>query len=224
VIVERWNDLAFVDPFRRVRDIVRFLHDALTGDKVTRTYETFTVNGFRLGLVPEVKPKVMVAALRPGMLALAGRESDGAIVNWLSASDVARVAPIVHGEGDGREIVARIFVCPSTDAEAVRAGARFLIAAYLNVPVYAEFHRWLGNSHYLQGMWDAWAAGDRKAAIAAIPDEFVDQTVVWGTPQQCREGIDRYFANGVTTSSLALMPLAPFDYWEAVRTLAPALP
>jgi probable F420-dependent oxidoreductase len=223
VIVERWNDIEFSEPFRRVRDVVRFLHHALTGEKVTRTYDTFEVNGFRLGLVPDVLPKIMVAALRPGMLALAGRESDGAIVNWLSAADVTRVASIVNAEGDGKELVARIFVCPSTDADAVRAGARFLMAAYLNVAVYAEFHRWLGNAHYLQPMWDAWAAGDRKAALVAIPDEFIDQLVIWGTPGQCRAGIDRYFANGVTTSSLALMPLAPFDYWDAVRALAPQL-
>ena len=26
----------------------------------------------------------------------------------------------------------------------------------------------------------------------------------------------------LTTSSLALMPLAPFDHWEAVRALAPS--
>jgi len=48
------------------------------------------------------------------------------------------------------------------------AAAKFAIAAYLNVPVYAEFHRWLGRGDQLQGMWDAWKAGDRKAALAAF--------------------------------------------------------
>ena len=60
--------------------------------------------------------------------------------------------------------MARIFVCPSENAEVVRAAARYAIAAYLNVPVYAEFHRWLGRTEQLQPMWDAWGAGDRKAA------------------------------------------------------------
>ena len=35
--------------------------------------------------------------------------------------------------------MARLFVCPSTDTDEVRAKARFAIAAYLNVPVYADF-------------------------------------------------------------------------------------
>ena len=93
--------------------------------------------------------------------------------------------------GEEREIVARIFVCPSENAEVVRAGARFAIAAYLNVPVYAAFHEWLGRGETAQGMWAAWKAGDRKAALAAIPDEVVDELVVHGSPAQCRERIQR---------------------------------
>ncbi len=221
VIVERWNGVPFVEPYKRVRDMVRFLKAALGGEKVTQTYDTFEVQGFKLGVRPEVLPKILVAALRPGMLRLAGREADGAIINWLSAEDVSKVAPIVQAEGPDKEIVCRIFVCPSDDLEAVRAGAKFAIAAYLNVPVYAAFHEWLGRGDVLGGMWEAWKAGDRKAALAAIPDSLVDELVVHGTPEQCRARIQHYFDNGVTSSSLALMPLAPFDHWEAVRALAP---
>lgn len=224
VIVERWNGVPFVEPYKKVRDIVRFLHDALSGEKVAKSYDTFEVNGFKLGVRPEVKPKILVAALREGMLKLAAREADGAIINWLSPDDARRVAGVVkeHG-GEDKEIVARIFVCPSENTEAVRAGARFAIAAYLNVPVYAAFHQWLGRGEQLQGMWDAWSAGDRKAALAAIPDEVVDQLVVHGSPAECRRTIQAYFDNGVTTSSLAIMPLDPaLDHWEAVRALSPS--
>ncbi len=225
VIVERWNGVPFVDPYKKVRDVVRFLHDVFKGDKVAKIYDTFEVQGFRLGIRPEQPPPILVAALREGMLRLAGREADGAIINWLSAGDVTRVAGIVRDAADGedREIVARIFVCPSENVDVVRASAKFAIAAYLNVPVYAEFHRWLGRGDQLQGMWDAWAAGDRKAAVAAIPDEVVDQLVVHGSPKSCRATIQRYFDNGVTTSSLAIMPLdRELDFWEAVRGLAPS--
>ena len=225
VIVERWNSIPFVEPYKKVRDIVRFLRDALTGEKVTTTYDTFDIKGFRLGVRPEQQPPILVAALREGMLRLAGREADGAIINWLAPADVARVVPVVRDAagGDEREIVARIFVCPSENVDAVRAGARFAIAAYLNVPVYAEFHRWLGRGEQLQGMWDAWAAGDRKAAMAAIPDAVVDDLVVHGSPAQCRARIREYFDNGVTTSSLAILSFDPdLPFWEAARSLAPS--
>jgi len=222
VIVERWNGIPFQEPYKRVRDVVRFLRDAFTGEKVSRQYDTFSVEGFRLGVRPEVTPPILVAALRERMLRLAAREGDGAIINWLSADDVTKVAAIVRAERPDAEVVARIFVCPSADAEKVREGARRAIAAYLNVPVYAEFHRWLGRSDVLGDMWAAWSAGDRKAALAAIPDHVVDELIVHGPPEACRDQIARYFDNGVSTSSLALMPLAPFDHAEVVRALSPS--
>jgi probable F420-dependent oxidoreductase len=224
VIVERWNGIPFADPYRRTRDVLRFLRPALAGEKVTATFDTFDIQGFKLGLPPLEQPvPILVAALREGMLRLAGREGDGAIINWLSAEDVAKVAKIVHAAGDGRpkEIVARIFVAPSEDRDAVYTGARFAIAAYLNVPVYVAFHEWLGRGEALSGMWRAWQAGDRKAALAAIPDSVIDELIVWGSPAQCREHIQRYVDAGVTTPALSIMPFGGVDARAAIRDLAP---
>ena len=126
VIIEKWNAIPFVEPYKKVRDVVRFLQDALTGEKITKQYDTFNIDGFRLGIKPEVKPQILVAALREGMLKLAGREADGAIINWLSADDVTKVAAVVNeaakksSNPGEREIVARIFVCPSENADLVR--------------------------------------------------------------------------------------------------------
>ena len=222
VIVENWNGIPFEEPYKRTRDVARFLRRALTGEKVSEKYDGFEVNGFTLRRVPQEQPPILIAALRPGMLRLAGREGDGAIINWLSAEDVATVKPYVEEGGAQKEIVARIFCCPNPDAEVVRAEAKRAIAAYLNVPVYADFHRWLGRSEDLEGMWNYWAAGDRKAALDAIPDRVVDQLIVHGTPEQCREHIDRYHAMGVTTSAISIMPFGGIDPIEAARDLAPA--
>ena len=143
------------------------------------------------------------------MLRLAGKEADGTIINWLAPNDVPKVAEIINQFGDAKEIVARIFVCPSENAEVVRRAARYAIAAYLNVPVYAAFHAWLGRSAQLQPMWSHWQAGDRHAALAAIPDEVVDALIVHGSPAACRARIQQYHDNGVTTSALAILPLDP---------------
>ena len=224
VIVERWNGVPFERPYYKVRDMVRFLRDAFTGEKVSQRYDTFEIQGFRLGIKPEQPPKLLVAGLRSGMLAMAGREADGAIINWLAPEDVPTVAGIVHDAagGDEREIVARIFVCPSDNAEVVRASAKYAIAAYMNVPVYAAFQEWLGRGEMFAEMWAAWKAGDRKAALAAIPDEAVDELVVHGSPEVCRARVQEYFDQGVTTSSLAILPLDPdLKHWDAVAALAP---
>ena len=220
VIVERWNGLAFDRPYQRVRDTARFLRAALSGGKVSERYPTFAVDGFRLQLVPEQPPTLLIAALRPGMLRLAGRESEGAVVTWLSAGDVRTVAPYVREAGPGKQVVARIYLAATGDAGAARAIARRAIAAYLTVPVYKAFHQWLGRGERLQAMWRAWEAGDRKGALAAIPDEVVDELVVHGPPERCREQVARYVEAGVTTPVLNLLPTGG-DLREAVRALAP---
>jgi alkanesulfonate monooxygenase SsuD/methylene tetrahydromethanopterin reductase-like flavin-dependent oxidoreductase (luciferase family) len=184
------------------------------------------INGFRLGIRPEVAPPILVAALRQGMLELAGREADGAIVNWLSADDVSTVAPIVRRfaekpDGSDKEIAARIFVCPTEDVDLARAVGRYAIAAYLTVPVYAAFHEWLGRGEQLAGLWEHWKAGDRPAALEAIPDSLIDELIVHGSAAECRAHVQRYVDNGVSTPVLAVLPVPGLDLRQALRDLAP---
>ena len=73
-IVENWNAVPFEKPYQRVRDTIRFLRAALSGEKVTADYETFSVKGFRLDVPISEMPPILVGALRGGMLRLAGRE------------------------------------------------------------------------------------------------------------------------------------------------------
>ena len=102
VIVERWNGVPFEEPYKKVRDIVRFLKDALTGEKIKHAYDTFEINGFKLGVRPEQTPPILVAALREGMLRLAGREADGAIINWLSPTTWPPSRRVVRDAAGGR--------------------------------------------------------------------------------------------------------------------------
>lgn len=221
VIVERWNAVPFEAPYARVRDTLRFLRRALAGEKVDERYASFAVQGFRLQMAPLAEPPpILLAALREGMLRLAGREGDGAILNWLSAEDVERVAPIVHAGGPGKQIVARLFVIPTADRALARAIGRRAAAAYLTVPVYAAYHAWLGRGEVVAKVSALWNAGDRKGAVEAIPDEVVDALVIHGPPEACREHVERYRAAGVTLPVLAL--LHADDLRTALRQLAPA--
>ena len=206
VVVGDWNAVPFERPYERSRDVLRFLRAALAGELVDGAFDTFAVRRFRLERTPEVPPKLLLAGLRARMLRLAAAEADGAILNWLSAEDVATARAELAGAPEGFEVAARIFVCPTADADEARLIGRRLITSYLTVPAYAAFHRWLGRGEVLTPMWDAWAAGDRKGALKAIPDEVVDALIVNGSPEQCREHVRRYAGAGVTTPIIALLP------------------
>lgn len=210
-IVEGWNGLPFRKPLTRVREMVRFLRQALAGERVVFEGETFTVRGFRLTRPPSQPVRIHVAALRPGMLRVAGEEADGVIVNWLSTDDVRRSVSIVHeaARAAGRnpsdiEVSARLMVLvDSPTAEAVQ-GMRRVITGYLTVPVYKAFHQWLGRSELLAPMWEAWETGDRRAALEAVPEQVIHDLIVMGSPAERREHILRYMEAGVDTAFLAL--------------------
>ncbi|UQU68445.1 LLM class F420-dependent oxidoreductase [Couchioplanes caeruleus] len=205
VVVGDWNAAEFARPYARSRDMLRFLRAALAGQTVDEAYETFQVRRFRLERPPAVPPQILLAALRPGMLRLAAAEADGVILNWLAATDVPQALAEAKTDNADFDVVARIFVCPTEDAAYARAVGRRMIAAYLTVPAYLEFHRWLGREPVLAPMWTAWAAGDRKAALAAIPDEVVDELIVHGSPEQCRDHVQRYGDAGVKVPVMALI-------------------
>ena len=218
VIVEQWNGIPLAKPYQRSRDTLRFLRAALAGERVSEEYETFSVQGFRLEAAPQPPPALALAALRPGMIALAASHADGAITNWLAPGDVPAVRAVA---GPDCELIARVFVCPTTDADAARTIGRRLIAAYLTVPAYAAFQDWLGRGEALRPMQDAWAAGDRRGALAAIPDQVVDDLFVHGALEHCRERVAEYQAKGLDTPVIAIMPGPGVDEADAVRALAP---
>ena len=216
-VVERWNGITYDQPFAHTRDVLRFVKQAFAGEKIDEVFETFEVHGFKLSRPVLERPPILLGALRPGMLRLAGREADGAILNWLGARDVAQCRNEV---GPGKVIAARLFVIPTEDADAARFIARRMISSYLTVATYAEFHRWLGRGEALQPMWDAWATGDRKLANQVIPDEVVDDLIIHGSFDACRDHVARYVEAGVQVPTLAVIPYG-MELKDAVEGLAP---
>lgn len=218
-VVQSWNAQPAVRPLAYIRDLVSFLRSAWTGEKVTREYETFRIENFQLGgRLPDPQPKVIVAALRPRMIELAGRAGDGAIVNWMSAEDLRQVRPLL---GAGAELVARVKVVLSTDWPKIRAMAARMINGYFHVAGYRASQEWLGRGEVLQHMWDAWSAGDRRRATELIPDEVINQLFLWGDIDVIRAGLERYAACGATTTVPVLYGSPP-DVHQAIRGLAPA--
>ncbi len=222
-IVSFQNARPFDRPLAATRDMARFLRAALAGEKVDESYETFAVRGFQLRRPIESPPPILIAALRPRMLELAGAEADGVILNYITAEDLPKVAPLVKKHGTQKEIAGRVYVCPTRDADAVRQIARHSICAYFNVPTYRAHQEWLGHHGHYQGMWDAWDARDRKGALAALRDETIDRHYIHGPAEYCRERIQGLMEAGLETPILGLVEEA-MDPREAARLLAPGAP
>lgn len=223
VIVEKWNSVPYLEPVKRTRDVVRFLRDVLEGERIARSYDTFDVDGFRLQRLPEVPPRVLVAALGPGMMRLAAKEADGVILNWVSPDDVRRAAQLIaEHRREPFDIVARLFVVPTESRDELRSIASRFVTAYLTVPGYAAAQRWYGRADDLAPMWQAWDRGDRKAALELVPDGVIDDLIVHGSPSACRRSIQTYLDAGLTSTSVSILGLT--NPQTVVKTLLELIP
>ena len=189
VIVERWNGVPFVEPYKRVRDMVRFLHDAFSGEKVTDATTRSRCKGFRLGVRPEIRrrswwPRCARAccgspAARPTAPSSTGCRPT-TWPRWRRSSHAA-------GGADEGDRVPHLRVPVRGHRRGARGRAKFAIAAYLNVPVYAAFHEWLGRGDELGRCGRPGRPATARRPLAAIPDSVVDELIVHGSPDACRD-------------------------------------
>ena len=234
-IVEAWNGGKFALPATRVREMTYVVRAALSGERVVFRGKTLSVDGFRLTRPPERPVPIYIAALRPGMLQVAGEVGDGVILNWLSAGDVPRVVTLVREAAAraGRdphavEITARLLVNVDPPGSEADVGVRRHVTAYLNVPVYRAYQDWLGRGPALASMWQAWERGDRKAAVAAVPEQVMDELILRGSMADIRAHVRRYLDAGIDTAFLQVSTLESDAarrrrvLGDALRALAPS--
>lgn len=222
-VVSRLNGRPFGEPLGAVRDMARFLKAAFSGEPVKMDCDSFSVR-YKLPRPIESKPRVLVAALRPRMIELAAAESDGVILNNIGPEDLPQIVPLVRKHGDGKTIVARVYVTPVEYGNAAhRETAAASIAAYWPIPTYRKHQEWLGHSELYQPIWDAAAEGGYYAARQAISDEMCDRTYFHGSVEACRERVQAYLDGGVDEVIVCPVEEA-LDPRETARLLAPASP
>ncbi|MFB8249246.1 LLM class F420-dependent oxidoreductase [Streptomyces sp. NPDC055952] len=212
------NGIPFDEPYKRTRDVLRFVTRALRGEHVAGDFDTFSITGYRLPHPPQDPVKVILGALRPGMLRLGFREGDGAITNLLFPEDVPKILDAVGPQPPGKELVVKVFVCPTEDTDYAHRATRPFLAWILNREPYRKFHEWLGNGELLRESHERWADGDADGARKALPDEVVDRLFISGSPEECREKILRYHRPGVTTIQL-YVSLPPETFVSRAKVL-----
>ena len=144
IMVRDWNGLSFDRPYSHTRDVIRFLTRAFLGRGRHREFRHVLREGIPL-LPAEPPPTLVVAAARERMLRLGGVKADGVVINLCSASDVRKIAAVVHDENPEAEIVDRIMVCPTDDADAVYKAVKPIVASYTSVGVYRARPRMVGS-------------------------------------------------------------------------------
>jgi F420-dependent oxidoreductase-like protein len=151
-------------PVRRMREYLEVLHPLLRGESVAHQGETLTAVG--AVQVPGAQPPpVLLAALGPAMLRLAGELTDGTIT-WMTGPRTLadHIVPTISKTASSPRIVAGLLTCVTNDEAAVRAriGTEFAMAG--QVPEYrAVFDR-----EGVAGPQDVVVVGDEDAVARQL--------------------------------------------------------
>jgi probable F420-dependent oxidoreductase len=216
VVTERWHGVDYGDrPLARCREYVTLLKDIWAGEPVTFDGDFYRLSRSRLGVrLGERKPKVVLAALNPGMLALAGELADGVLLNYLPSSHVAwSVEQVRRGEAersDGSRATVMAYVHAGvTEREHGVDHARRDLFSYAVVDAYATSFERAGFGDDVAEVRARHAAKDREGAVAAVGDAFVDAIDFLGTPDEVRDFAQAYADAGVDVPILMPLPWGP---------------
>lgn len=224
VVTERWHGVPWNGdrPLDRMREYVALVKACLGGDKVDFAGDFYRVKGFRLAVrLAERKPEVVLAALNPGMLRLAGEVADGVLLNYLPASHVPwSVAKVRDGEAAaGREagscrVYGYVHVGVADREAGLDLGRKDLFS-YAVVDSYARNFIRAGFGNEVTEVRERFGAGDRAGAVAAVSDRMVDAIDVLGDPDLVRSTVADYAAAGVDEPVIMPLPWGP-DRGEVV--------
>jgi len=143
IVVEGMWGLSFDRPAAYMKEYLASLMPLLRGETVTSPGERVTTNAFAPISIPGAEaPPVLVAALGPAMLALAGQVADGT-VTWMTGLHTieSHIVPtiVAAAEAAGRpapRIAVSLPVSVTADVEATKARINEDFSIYPSLPSY----------------------------------------------------------------------------------------
>jgi alkanesulfonate monooxygenase SsuD/methylene tetrahydromethanopterin reductase-like flavin-dependent oxidoreductase (luciferase family) len=235
VVTQRWHGVPYGDrPVARVREYVTLLRACLSGEKVDFAGDFYQVKGFRLGVRSREPgpsgrgsgkpgpsgrgsgrnvPKIVIGALNPAMLRLAGEVADGVLLNYLPASHVPWSVEQVRKGGAARAaaeagtcaVYAYVHAGVCERDEGIEPARRDLYS-YAVVDSYARNFERAGFADEVAEIRERFAAGDREGAVAAVSDRMVDAIDVMGDADTAHATMQSYVAAGVEVPILMPLP------------------
>jgi 5,10-methylenetetrahydromethanopterin reductase len=142
LVIENVFGQSFEKPARHMREYLSILMPLLHGEQANFAGETLSASTFGPLQIDAPPPPVLVAALGPTMLAIAGRMASGT-VTYLTGPDTieSHIIPTIRRAAveAGRPepvVVASLPVCVTDDADAARSAASDQWAMYGSLPSY----------------------------------------------------------------------------------------
>ena len=215
-VVESWHGMPFGAQLTAMREYCTIVRQSISGERTNFQGKVFSSRGFRLScLPPDPCPPIFVAALNPPMARLAGEIADGVILNWVVPKRVKMLLGQIDEGGSKvdrsnrstRPIVASVvWAAVDEDTPELRRWLRSNISGYMfAMEPYRRAIRDNGFATAVQQLEEAGARGDRDGVRNALPDELLEQMVMFGPVDRVQSGLARLVDAGV--DRLLIMPV-----------------
>ncbi|MCB1646809.1 MAG: LLM class flavin-dependent oxidoreductase [Pseudomonadales bacterium] len=192
-------------PLKMMREYVALLRECLAGDVVNFEGDYWQLKRFRLGVrLGERRPKIVMAALNPGMLKLAGEIADGVLLNYLPASHVAPSVAHVRA-GGAAKIFAYVHACVG-ELDQVANSARKDLFNYAMADSYANMFKQAGFEDEITELRARHKERDRDGALAAISERMIQAIDFIGSDAEVGSFMQSYIDAGVEHPVLMPMP------------------
>jgi probable F420-dependent oxidoreductase len=158
------------------------------------------VEAIRAAANPEAPlPPIVLAALRDRMVDLAAEVAEGAVWGNAALSDIRRSVARVDAAGRGEEFFRGDLIATviSDDRAAALERCRRTLVLYAGLPNYVNYWRAAGWADEMDALEAAVATRDPEAVKAAMPERWVEDVCLFGTPTQVRDGIAAWYDAGV---------------------------
>ena len=231
LVVQDLHGERFAKPLTRMREYIDIVRKASRGEALDHDGEFFKTKRFKLRFTPHrADLPIYIASLSPPSLRMTGELADGWLPIFLAPSRMgAAVAELKAGaEAAGRSL-ADIAISPQVsiyvtdDIAAARDRERPHIAFYIGgmgVFYHQYMHR-IGFGADADRVRQAFQSKDRAGAAKLVTDEMVDAMTIIGTPRQCRDQLQSYFAAGAREVRLVFNEPGRDAYLAALRAVAP---
>lgn len=186
-------------PVTAMREYVTIVRQAVRAGEVNVEGSTFTAR-WRYSSPRRPDLPILIGAMGPRMLELAGELGDGVLL-WMASPTYIRERVIPHvrrgreraGLGmDGFEVQAGLYVSITACPDQARDYVRRLLAGYSRIPPY---RRMLDASGFAREL------ADRRISAATI-----DELAGFGTEDDVRRAVERYREAGCTLPVIAPLP------------------
>ena len=226
IVIENWHGLPYRKPLARTREYIEIIRQALAGGPVNHQGEIFQLARFRMN-AHAVQPQlpIYLASLGPKNLELTGQVADGWLPTWLDRNQLSglkeQISKSASKAGRGiADITAApyIFCYVANTLDEMAEGEKLVRShmAYYIGGMGEYYHSLVCRSGYAEeanAVRDAWAAGDRGKAAAAISDSMLDNISILGSGAECRAKLDKFRSSG------ADMPIINFPHGSSVTEM-----